>query len=361
MISNIQDKTTENLKNVIPHSRPTLGSEEESRVAAVIRSGHIGQGNTVQEFEKAFSQMVGIKNAACTNSGTSALHLALLGMGVGQDDEVIIPSYVCTALLNAVQYTGAKPVFADIDPETFNIDPKDVKKRLTKKTRAVIVPHMFGLPADLDRLLALDVPLIEDCAQAVGSTYQDKQIGTFGYAAIYSFYATKVMTTGEGGMVVSDARDFIESIKELREYDQKDQYKIRYNYKMTDMNAALGIAQLGKLEFFIQKRREIAEKYKKVFQAFPFELPAKKNGHIYFRYVLNVHSDSGIWIKMLKNRGIVCARPVYYPLHQYQNLPGYPNAEKAWKQTLSIPIYPSLSEENINRIIKAITEIHERS
>ncbi len=357
----IQDKAPENLKNVIPHSRPTLGRKEERKVAEVIRSGHIGQGAVVQEFEKSFAELLGIQHAACTNSGTSALHLVLLGMNVGQDDEVIIPSYVCTALFNAVKYTGAKPVLADIDPETFNIDPEDVKKRLTKKTRAVIVPHMFGMPADLDRLLALDVPIIEDCAQAVGSTYFDKQIGTFGYAAIYSFYATKVMTTGEGGMVVSDVRDLIDRIKDLRDYDQRDQYKIRYNYKMTDMNAAVGLVQLDKLDVFIQKRRAIAEEYNQAFHFIVPEPPKNNRGHIYFRYILNVHSDTGPWIRALGKQGIACAKPVYYPLHLYQGLPGYPNTEQAWKQTLSIPIYPSLTDKDANRIIEAFNEIHKRS
>jgi len=357
----MQDKARKHLKNVIPHSRPTIGFEEEGRVTEVIRSGHIGQGTVVQEFEDAFSDMLGIKNAASTNSGTSALHLVLLGMGVGQNDEVIIPSYVCTALLNAVKYTGAKPVLADIDPKTFNIDPGDVKKRLTKHTRAVIVPHMFGLPADLDRLLVLDVPIIEDCAQTVGSTYQDKQIGTLGYAAAYSFYATKVMTTGEGGMIVSGDKDLIDRVKDLREYDQRDKYKIRYNYKMTDMNAAVGIAQLDKLEFFIHKRREIAEQYNRAFQSFSIGLPGNCTGNIYFRYILNVHSDAGPWIRMLGEYEISCAKPVYYPLHLYQGFAGYPNTEHAWNQTLSIPIYPSLSEENINRIIEAFTQIYERS
>lgn len=354
-------QTKNNSDNIIPHSRPTIGPEEANNVAAVIRSGQIGQGSVVGEFEEAFCSMLGIKYAAATNSGTSALHLALLGMGVGKDDEVIIPSYVCTALINAVHYTGARPVLADIDPKTYNIDPEDVKKRLTKKTRAIIVPHMFGLPADLERLLALDVPIIEDCAQAVGSTYQNKPVGTFGQAAVFSFYATKVMTTGEGGMVVSNRQELIERVKDHRAYDQRDHYSLRYNYKMTDMNAAMGMAQLKKLESFIKERRNIAAKYDLAFQGGTYGIPQQTTGSIYFRYILNMRSEAGPWIEKLRAHNVFCARPVYYPLHLYQNAYGYSHSEQAWRQSLSIPIYPSLSDEDLSSIIETLTGLQEQS
>ena len=169
-------KDQQNLK-IIPHSRPTLGQAEIEPVVGVIASSQIAQGQVVHEFERTFAQKMNAKYAVSTNSGTAALHLVLLAMGIGEQDEVVIPSYVCTALLNAVKYVGATPVLAEIDPENYNLDPDDVKRRLTKRTKAVIVPHLFGLAADMEGLLALNVPIIEDCAQAIGSTYRQKYVG----------------------------------------------------------------------------------------------------------------------------------------------------------------------------------------
>jgi dTDP-4-amino-4,6-dideoxygalactose transaminase len=257
-------------------------------------------------------------------------------------------------LLNAVNFVGAAPVLAEIDPETYNLDPEDVKKRLTDRTKAIIVPHIFGLSADLDDLLALNVPVIEDCAQAVGSTYRRQYVGTFGEASIFSFYATKVMTTGEGGMVVSNSKGLIDRIKDLREYDNRDDYKIRYNYKMTDIQAAIGLAQLDRIEMFIERRREIAKSYNEAFDPLGLQLPPQDSSHIYYRYVIGVGVNADPLIQTFRKQGIGCARPVYLPLHRYLNLGGYSRTEKAWEQTVSIPIYPSLTKENTDRVIKKI-------
>jgi len=322
----------------------------------VIRSGRLALGDLLQSFEQKFNESVGQKYAVGVSSGTAALHLVLIAMGVGPADEVIIPSYVCTALLNAVQYVGARPILADIDPETHNIDPTDVKKRMTRRTKAMIVPHMFGLAADLDRLIALGVPIIEDCAHAVGGTYAGKPVGTFGHAAIFSFYATKVMTTGEGGMVVSGSTRLIERIKDLREYDEKHEYKIRYNYKMTDIQAALGLAQLAKLETFIQRRRRIARKYSRFLKEYDLKLPCADPGHIYFRYIVGLKSDSAAVIQQLQERGIISARPVYKPLHQYLKLKGYPHTTRTWRNSVSLPIYPGLTRSDVDRVLSVFVK-----
>ena len=340
----------------IPHSRPTLGQAEIDPVAGVIASSQIAQGQVVHEFERAFAQKMNAKYAVSTNSGTAALHLVLLAMGIGEQDEVVIPSYVCSALLNAVKYIGATPILAEIDPGNYNLDPDDVQRRLTRRTKAVIVPHLFGLAADMEGLLALNVPIIEDCAQAIGSTYRQKCVGTFGEAAIFSFYATKVMTTGEGGMVVSGSKGLIDRVRDLREYDNKDKYKIRYNYKTTDIHAAVGLVQLSRIERFIQRRRAIASSYDEAFESLDLQIPLPEQGHIYFRYVLGLGTDAGPWIRKLKGEGIGCARPVYRPLHMYLNLNGYPQTMNAWQQALSIPIYPSLSNQDIDRVIEKIIE-----
>ena len=341
----------------IPHSKPTLGPEEIKAVSDVISSGYVAEGAEVQKFEQSFADYLNIRHAVATNSGTSALHLALLALDVGPGDEVIIPSYVCCALLNAVNYTGATPVLADIYPDTYNLDATDVKKRLSNRTRAIIVPHLFGLAADLDSLLALGVPLIEDCAQAVGSEYAQCPVGTFGVAAIFSFYATKMITTGEGGIVVSNSRDIANKIRDLKTYDQKDDYRIRFNYKMTDVQAAMGLVQLGRMETIIRRRRAIAEQYTGSFKALGVSLPPDDSGHIFFRYVLGLKTNSSVWIQALTRQGIGCDRPVYLPLHRHMKRKGCPASEKAWKNSLSIPIYPSLTDGNVANVIEAVLDI----
>ena len=345
--------------SVIPHSRPTLGKEEIRRAVEVIESGHIAQGEKVREFESAFAARIGVNAAAAVSSGTAALHLTLLGMDIGDGDEVIIPSFVCSALLNAVHYTGATPVPADIHPQTYNLDPDDVKKRITAHTRAIIVPHLFGLPADLDALLRLNVPIIEDCAQAVGSTYKNRPVGVFGHAAIFSFYATKVMTTGEGGMIVSGSKGLIDRVRDLRQYDNCEEYKIRYNYKMTDIQAALGLSQLERLEDFIRCRRKIAEKYYRAFKACGLQLPPRDPGHIYFRFVIDSATNAVAWIQAAAAKKITCSLPVHKPLHRLLKLEGFPNTEQAWQQSISVPVYPSLTEKELERIIGAVVNLAE--
>lgn len=341
----------------IPHSKPTLGHEEIQFISQTIDSGHIAQGKIVSSFERAMAKNVGTKGAVACSSGTSALHLTLLAMEITSGDEVIFPSYVCSALLNAVQYVGATPVLAEIDPNTWNIDPEDVKKRLSHRTRAVIVPHLFGLAADLKPLISLGVPVIEDCAQAVGATYKGKKVGSMGFAAVFSFYATKVITTGEGGMVLSNSEDVLNRIRDLREYDQKSTYRVGYNYKMTDMQASMGLAQLDRLQGFIRKRRTIAQKYYSGFNSLPFQLPVRDDGHIYYRYVIRLEENSEPHISAMAKKGIECARPVYMPLHRYLKIEGYNRTERIWKKSLSIPIYPSLTENDFNRIIDSVVEV----
>jgi perosamine synthetase len=347
-------------KYTIPHSKPTLGPEEAKAVSKVIESGYIAEGEVVNKFESAFAEFLGVDYAMSTNSGTSALHLTLLAMGVGPGDEVIIPSYVCSALLNAVNYAGATPILAEINPDTHNMDAADAKGRISNRTKAIIVPHLFGLAADLEPLIELDVPVIEDCAQSIGATYHQRPVGTIGEAAIFSFYATKVITTAEGGMVITNSRDIAEGIRDLKTYDKREDYKIRFNYKMTDIQAALGIVQLERLESIIRRRKAIAEEYNSAFCAFDLKLPPADSGHIYFRYVLGLKMDSMPWIQVLSRMGIVCDRPIHFPLHRNLKLSGFPATEKAWKQSLSIPIYPTLTDEEISRIIDSVTTCHKK-
>jgi len=343
----------------IPHSRPSVAGSDIKAVSSVLESGQIAQGPSVDEFEKQFSDFIGKKETAATSSGTAALHLALLALGVKGGDEVIVPSFVCTAVLNAVLYTGATPVVADIDPGTYNISVDAVRGAITQKTKAVIVPHMFGCPAEIDELLKLGIPVIEDCAQSVGAHYKGQKVGSFGVLSVFSFYATKVFTTGEGGMVVSDSEDLIAGVKDLREYDNKDEYALRFNYKMTDIHAALGLNQLSHLEKFLDRRRMIADSYFEEFKDCDLSLPARKEGreHIYYRFVAQTEGDASVYLEKSQKNNVMCQRPVYIPLHICLTLPGFPKTMEAWKKTISIPLYPSLTEEEIEKIIAVVKKI----
>lgn len=336
---------------MISHSRPTLDQDDYRHVMNVMKSGMLVQGEQVVRFEENLSSFIGVKNGVAVSSGTAAIHLSLIALGIGREDEVIIPSYVCPALLNAVMYVNAVPVIADINRSTFNIDADDLKKRITKKTKAIIVPHMFGLAAEIDRIISFGIPVIEDCAQSIGSLYQGHYTGTFGVCSIFSFYATKMLATGEGGMVLSDDDGLSRIIRELRDYDEKDLYSVRYNYKMTDIQAALGISQLKKVPSFIERRRKIADFYDGTLQKKTFSIPEVpgERKHIYYRYVLLLDNASG-FIKEMKRKGIECKRPVFKPLHRYLGLSGYPVTEEIWNKAVSIPIYPSLSDEELRRI-----------
>ena len=346
--------------DIIPHSRPTIGLEEAQAVSAVIESGYIAEGEMVNQFESTFAKFLGVEHAMSTNSGTSALHLALLAMGVRAGDEVIIPSYVCSALLNAVNYTGATPVLAEIDSDTYNLVAADVQSRINKCTKAIIVPHLFGKAADMEALLELDVPIIEDCAQSIGATYCRRPVGTLGQVAVFSFYATKVITTGEGGMIATNSGKIAARIKDLKAYDKRKDYKLRFNYKMNDIQAAMGIRQLKQLGSLIRRRREIAERYNRAFNSLRLKLPSIDSGQIYFRYVLGLRMDSNPWIDKLALSGIICERPIHFPLHRNLKLEGFPATEKAWRQSLSIPIYPTLTNEEISRIIESVTLCFEK-
>ena len=346
--------TIENLP-FIPHSKPTLGEEEARAAAAVVASGHVAEGPAVAAFERELCTHVGVAHAVAVSSGTAALHVVLAAMGIGPGDEVIIPSFVCSALLNAVAYTGAVPVPADIDAATLNLDPQEVERRLSRRTRAVILPHMFGLPADLDRFIGLGVPVIEDCAQSIGAVHGSRPVGSCGQAAVFSFYATKVIATGEGGMVATPSRELAARVNDLKTYDRRDEHATRFNFKLTDIQAAIGRVQLGRLNTFIGRRRAIARRYCSAFQGLPVRLPPDAAGHIYFRYVLDVGADCTEFIRRAAHAGIGCARPVYIPLHRLLKLDGFPRTERAWRQCVSIPIYPSLTDADVERIISVVS------
>jgi dTDP-4-amino-4,6-dideoxygalactose transaminase len=341
----------------IPHSRPTLDEEEARAAAAVVASGHVAEGPAVEAFEQELAAFIGVPHAVAASSGTAALHLVLAAMGVGPGDEVVIPSFVCSALLHAVSYTGAKPVLADIDPATLNLDPRDVEQRLSPRTRAVILVHMFGLAADVTRFLGLGIPIIEDCAHSIGGCHGNRLLGSLGQAAVFSFYATKVIATGEGGMVATGSRELADRVRDLKSYDKKGDRRLRFNYQLTDIQAAVGRVQLAKLGSFIFRRRDIARCYRAAFQELAVGHPPDDPGHIYYRYVLDTGRDCSAVIRRASEAGVGCDRPVYMPLHRLLGQAEFPHAEKAWRQCLSIPIYPSLTAADQERVIEAVSSL----
>ncbi len=352
---------------MIPHSRSTIGEDDIKSVSSVLRSGLISQGKNVNRFEERFSRYHGVKGGVAVSSGTSALHLALLALGIGRGDRVIVPTYACIAPYNAVRYTGALPVLADNVKDGWSIDAEWVENYLKrnsikKNIRAIVVVHLFGKSADMDALLDISrrysVPIIEDCALSLGAEYMGEKVGTFGKVSVCSFYATKVITTGEGGMIISNSKTILDRVRDLREYDERKDTRLRFNYKMTDIQAALGISQLKKLPGFIKQRRRIAKKYLEKLQGLPLTLP-EQSGHskdMYYRFVVRIKSADR-FINDMGKKGIVCRRPVFMPVHRTVKGRRLPNAEKIWKEAVSLPIYPLLKEDAADRIIKCMRKV----
>jgi perosamine synthetase len=341
---------------MISHSRPAIGKEEIEAISKVIQSTMLAQGTEVKNFEEKMYQFIGSSYAAAVSSGSAALFLVLKALNIGPGDKVALPAFVCTAPLNSIFQAGAEPILVDIGIESYNISIKDLMKKINRKTKAIILPHMFGQPAEIEEVLDIGIPVIEDCAMSLGATYKEKITGSFGIASIFSFYATKVITTGEGGMVLSNSAKLIDKIKNLRSYDEREEYTMRYNYKMTDLQAAIGQVQLTRLQEFINRRREIAAIYNKEFNPFNVILPVEydyKNS-IYFRYCIRKAKNALQIIHTLRKKGIMTRRPVFKPLNHYLNLTNFPNTERAYKESISIPLYPSLSDIEIETIIKGV-------
>jgi perosamine synthetase len=340
----------------IPHSMPTLGREEIEGLQEVLATGRIATGEEVTKFEREMASYLNFEGAAATSSGTAALHLSLLALGVKEGNEVIIPSFTCTALLNAVYHCRATPLIVDVDDETMSISLAATRKALNKKTAAIIIPHMFGHPVeDMNDFLALGPPVIEDCAQSLGATHHGRMTGRGGTVAMFSFYATKVITTGQGGMVASRNEKILEEIKDLREYDKKDDYKIRYNFCMTNLQGKMGSIQLAKLPSFLKAREERAQLYDKHIQGLE-GVTVPQPGGIYYRYVVRIQGGKlQQIIERLHREGIEAQRPVFYPLHRFLGLDGFKATEKVYAEALSLPLYPRLEPEAIQSIAHCLS------
>jgi perosamine synthetase len=360
------------LQKTIAHNRPTIGAEEIKAAADAIGNLELTVGTKVGEFEKVFSDYTGV-NSVATSSGTFALHLALIAIGITKNDGVIMPSYTCIAVALPVLYQQATPILADVGDD-YNISVEDVKRKITKKTKAVIVPHMFGYPADLAELKEIceenDIYLVEDCAQAIGARYHDKKVGTIGDISIFSFYATKMMTTIQGGMVCTNNSDWIQMIKDLRYHDQCRSFedtdpRVKYSYMMSDVGAAIGIIQLKKLDYFIKRRSDIASIYRKNLDdrsvINPMESEEKK--HVYSRYVIRTPLNPSEIIEKMRAQNITCERMYVPPLHRrvllekFNSNARFLKTEAILDSAVSLPVYPSLSDEEVGYVAGVFNEL----
>lgn len=350
----------------IPHNKPSLDNREAEAVKRVLKSGWLVQGKEAEKLEFNMKKLTQTKYAVAVNSGVSALHLSLLALGVGKQDEVILPTYTCTALLNAINYTGAKPVLVDIEKNGFNVDPKRIKNSIEKNTKAIIVPHTFGFPANIDQIKKLGIPVIEDCAQALGSYYKGKPVGSFGDLSIFSFYTTKMIAAGQGGMVMTNNKKYFDAVNDLINYDQRKGYIVRYNYQLTDVAAAIANVQLIKLGSFIKRRRYIASRYQKVLdkkEAINYWPKVNDRESNHYRFILKFAQKSSrdATKKKLKEKGITSIVPIahYQLLHNYLKLKDrdFVNAEKMALATLSLPIFPALTDEQVNWVSEVLDAI----
>lgn len=310
----------------------------------------------IEQFEASVAETLGVSGAAAVSSGTAALYLSLRALGVGSRDEVLLPSYVCSALIHATEATGATARLVDVDPETFNMAADDARRRLRRRTKAVIVPHLFGLPADLDELLALGPAVIEDCAQTLGVPYHGRPTGSFGTATICSFYATKLVAAGEGGMVASFSSTLLAKIRDGRAYDERRRIVPSFNFKLSGLHAALGLSQLRRLPLILSRRRRIASRYDHALAGLPWHRPTPPadRGHAYYRYVVRIPGGVDRIMARLLAAGVQARRPVFYPLHRSIGQTGFPVTDRLWREALSLPIYPGLTERELRRIVAAI-------
>lgn len=334
---------------MILHNKPTIGIEEESAALKVLRSGWLSQGSEVEAFENEFCKFIGLPNghAVAVSSGTAALFLALWILGA-ESKKVSFPGYVCSALRHAVNMAGGIESIIDIKKDSANVDLKNVEKN-----EITIIPHMYGIPVDL--INSKNAHMIEDCAQALGAKINDVSVGLHGEAGIFSFYVTKLMTTGgQGGMFVSKRNDLVDSVRDYREFDCRHDTKRRFNFQMTDLQAAIGRAQLKKLPNFLARREEIFKKYKKAGLDLLDINPSDTHlSPVRYRAVMKTNEPKKI-IESLESAGVKAIIPTEdWELLGNHNL--LPNSLELARKTVSLPIYPTLTDQDIDNILSAIT------
>lgn len=373
---------------MIPYGRQTIDEDDINAVIDVLKSDYLTTGPKIAEFEQAVASYTGAKYAVAISNGTSALHAACFAAGIGRGDEVITTPLTFAASANCVLYCGGTPVFADVDPYTYNIDPKDIRKKITDKTKAIIAVHLAGQPCDMDEIHSIaqehNLIVIEDGAHALGSVYKGKKVGCLSDMTTFSFHPVKPITTGEGGMIMTDNGELYKRLVLFRShgitrddsmmarnegpwfYQQLD---LGYNYRITDIQCALGCSQMKKLDIFLKRRRELAERYNNAFIecdniVTPYQLPDTQSGwHLYIVQVKK-HDRKQVF-ETLRDKGIgvnVHYIPVY--MHPYYQEHGYKdvhcvNAEEIYSHIISLPLYPGLTDEQQDYVIDTLKQLCE--
>ncbi|MEM7725447.1 MAG: DegT/DnrJ/EryC1/StrS family aminotransferase [Cyanobacteria bacterium P01_A01_bin.45] len=387
------------MESFLPFALPDIGEEEIAEVIDSLRSGWLTTGPKTKQFELEFTEFIGAKNKAiaqmqsiAVNSATSGLHLALEALGIGEGDEVITTTYTFTATAEVIRYLGANPVFVDIDPQTLNIDPRKIEAAITPKTKAVVPVHYAGLACDMDEILAIarnhGLKVVEDAAHAIPTTYKGKLVGSLNSdATVYSFYATKPIATGEGGMIVTCNPEIAKRCRVMRLHgisrDAFDRYTSTkpswyyeivapgYKYNMTDVSASLGIHQLQKAWNFQKQRQEIADYYNRELSSLPLRLPPEANNgdiHAWHLYVIRLDDSAKVdrnkFIEKMNLAGIGCSVH-YIPLHMHPywrdtyNLSpeDFPEALDTYQRLISLPIYTKMTEADQERVVSAVRNI----
>ncbi len=361
----------------IPISKPNLDDEEKNAVQEVLNSGFLAQGKRVAKFEEDFGRYIGVTQAIATSNGTAALFIALKALGISPNDKVITTPFTFVASASSIMHCGAIPIFCDIDPQTFNIDPNSLEKILKKERdsiKAILIVHLYGLPCPMDEIMLLanqyDIPVIEDCAQAHGAEYRGKKVGSFGKASAFSFYPTKNMTTGEGGMILTNDDELGKKCRMLINHGSNKRYHhelLGYNFRMTDIAAAIGCVQLKKLDESNQKRRENAEFYNQELSSIPevkiptipdYALP------VFHQYTIKLKQHRDDLARFFDQKGIGYGIYDPVPLHKQEFMyqigrdGNYPMAELCSREVLSIPVHPLLKKEELEYVVNLIKHFY---
>ena len=353
---------------MIPIAKPLIGEEEKSAVMRVLDSGMLASGPRTEEFENKFAEYIGTKYAIATTSGTTALHLGLLALGVTRGDEVILPTFSFIATANVVLFCDAVPIFCDVDQKTFNLDPAKIEKLITKKTKAIMPVHLYGQAADIQPIQEIaekhNIHVIGDACQAHGAAYDGNMVGSFGDVECFSFYPTKNMTTGEGGMVTTNNEQIAELTISLRNHGREktkwgyEHGRLGYNYRMTDIAAAIGLEQLKRLPKNIEIRQKNAQYFNTHLNnvEIPFVIPKAK--HAYHQYTVKSTNRDALTQSLKKNE---IGFGIYYPqpLHTYKHLQKYAHkdlkiSEKLGDEVVSLPVHPGLARDELEKVVDVV-------
>jgi dTDP-4-amino-4,6-dideoxygalactose transaminase len=342
-------------------AKPAVGEEELAEIRAVLESGQLTMGPKVAEFEGLLAAVAGTREAVAVSSGTAALHIAVLALGIGPGDEVLVPAYTFPATGNVVALAGARPVLVDVDPVTMNIDPADAARRLTPRTKAILAVHLFGRPARLEELPG-GVPVLEDAAGALGARRGDRPCGSLGALACFSFHPRKIVTTGEGGALTTDDAALAETCRSLRHHgwSAEDMPAPGYNYRLSDVLAALGIPQLRRLEELHAAYDRVARGYAERLADLPVTLPATDPGdrHGWQAYVIQLDDRDRVMAE-LRAEGVQCQIGTYalHRLGAYRDQGEFPGADAAFERALALPLHAGLTDGELDRVAAALDKI----